>query len=313
MLADIRAFFADRKVLEVETPVLSRAANPDPSIEGFVTHYSGPGIDVTPGHDHGTHLYLNTSPEFPMKRLLAAGSGDIYQICKVFRGGECGRLHNPEFTMLEWYRIGLDHHQLMREVETLVMSLLPASQLPLAVERLSYAELFQEYAGFDPHRASLEEIQASVAELAVGMDEAERDAWLDLVLTERVEPGLAQRGLVFVYDYPASQAALAQVHMGTDGVALAQRFELYLHGVELANGFHELRDAPQQAARFQDELARRQACGKPQLPVDQGLLDALAHGLPVCSGVALGLDRILMQIAGVESIQEAITFPLERA
>lgn len=316
MLADIRAFFAAREVLEVETPILSAASTTDPQIESFVSHYNGPL--PAGGHDgRGGGCYLHTSPEFPMKRLLAAGAGSIYQICKVFRNGEAGRLHNPEFTMLEWYRPGFDHYQLMQEVEELVCALLPEAQRPTTgAERITYAEAFQQYTGVDPHRVTAAELQrwySERAEAPVGMSGSDRDAWLDLVLTQWVEPGLATRGMVFMVDYPAAQASLARVHTNAEGVEVAQRFELYLNGVELANGFHELQDAAQQAVRFQQEQSLRKARGLPYVAEDKRLLAALRQGLPACAGVALGLDRLLMQVTGSTQISQVLAFDFGRA
>lgn len=306
LLADIRAFFARDGVMEVETPVCSAHGSTDPSLVSLETLYRGPGSP------EGRPLYLHTSPEFAMKRLLAAGSGPIYQICKVFRAEERGRRHNPEFSLLEWYRPGFDHHRLMDDVEALLRSLYDRS---LAVERLSYRELFERYLGVDPHTAT----GAALRDLAVslGLSGASRlslvgrDPWLDLLLTHSIEPRLAKRGLVFVYDYPASQASLARVREGVPLVA--ERFEAYLDGVELANGFHELDDAIEQRRRFEAEQALRRERGLHPVPMDVHLLQALETGLPDCSGVALGVDRLLMAVTGADSIDEVLTFPVERA
>jgi lysyl-tRNA synthetase class 2 len=309
LLAQIRAFFAARRVLEVETPALSGAAITDPHLASFSTRYSGPGAR------HGQALYLHTSPEFPMKRLLAAGSGSIYQIARVFRDGEAGRRHNPEFTLLEWYRVGLDHHGLMDEVAELVKGLL-AGRLALAQpERLSYRELFERHLRLDPHRSRVQDLAARAARWGLsvppGMPLADVDPWLDLLLTHCIEPELGQGRLSFVYDYPASQAALARLR--PDDPPVGERFELYLNGVELANGFHELGDAREQCRRFEAENARRQALGLPAVPIDELLLAALDSGLPDCAGVALGLDRLVMLAAGKTSIQEVIAFPIDIA
>ena len=309
LLAQIRAFFAARRVLEVDTPALSGAAITDPHLASFSTRYSGPGPR------HGQALYLHTSPEFPMKRLLAAGSGSIYQIARVFRDGEAGRRHNPEFTLLEWYRVGLDHHGLMDEVAELVKGLL-AGRLALAQpERLSYRELFERHLRLDPHRSRVQDLAARAARWGLsvppGMPLADVDPWLDLLLTHCIEPELGQGRLSFVYDYPASQAALARLRPGDPPVG--ERFELYLNGVELANGFHELGDAREQCRRFEAENARRQALGLPAVPIDELLLAALDSGLPDCAGVALGLDRLVMLAAGKTSIQEVIAFPIDIA
>ena len=309
LLQRIRAFFTARGVLEVETPALSAAAVTHPHLTSFRTIYSGPGSrrDRT--------LYLHTSPEFPMKRLLAGGSGCIYQIARVFRDGEAGRRHNPEFTLLEWYRIGFDHHRLMDEVSELATALL-AGRLPLAEpERLSYHDLFQRHLNLDPHRTGVAELTACAKRHGIpvppGMPTDDVDPWLDLLLTHWIEPRLKPGRLVFVYDYPASEAALARLRPGDP--AIGERFELYLNGLELANGFHELGDAGEQRHRFARENAARQALGLPIMPIDERLLDALEAGLPDCAGVALGFDRLVMLAAGKDSIQEVIAFPLDRA
>lgn len=305
LLARLRAFFAGRGVLEVETPLLSRAGSTDPALASFRTRYTGPGAPS------GAERWLPTSPELHMKRLLAAGSGPIYQVCKVFRDGESGRLHNPEFTMLEWYRPGFDHHQLMDEVEALVRVLLaPYRDCPPAL-RLSYGEAFERFCGLDPHAATEAELARRAEEQGIrapsGLEG--RDGWLDLLLTHTVEPALRAHALCLIYDYPASQAALARVRSGAPPVA--ERFELYLDGIELANGFHELGDADEQARRFDADLARR-APG-PCPPADDRLLDALRHGLPDCAGVALGLDRLLMLALQLPDLARTLAFPWDRA
>ena len=307
MLARLRGFFAARGVLEVETPLLSVAAATDPQILSFETRFEGPGAP------QGHPLYLNTSPEFAMKRLLAAGSGPIYQVCKAFRQGEVGSLHNPEFTILEWYRPGLDHFQLMAEVAELVATLADGHQSLAAAERLEYAELFQQRLGIDPLSASVWELQACAlrytdvdASLAL-----ERDAWLDLLMSHCIQPTLGQGRLSFVYHYPASQAALARLRPGEPSVA--ERFEAFLGGVELANGFHELADADEQRRRFESDLARRRSESLPVVPKDELLLEALSQGLPACAGVAVGLDRLLLALTGGERLADVLAFPLERA
>lgn len=308
LLARTRAFFAARDVLEVETPMLSAAATTDPHLASFATEYSGPGAC------HGQTCYLHTSPEFPMKRLLAAGSGCIYQIARVFRDGEAGRRHNPEFTLLEWYRAGFDHHQLMNEVAELA-SVLLADRVPLAKpEWRSYRELFARL-GLDPHRVTVAELTACAERCRVpvppGMPLEDTDPWLDLLLTHCIEPHLGQGRLCFVYDYPASQAALARLRPGDPPVG--ERFELYLNGIELANGFHELGDAVEQRRRFAAENAARRAQGLPVMPIDENLLAALETGLPDCAGVALGFDRLVMLAAGKNSLAEVLAFPFEQA
>lgn len=303
ILTRIRAFFAERGVMEVETPILSTAAITDPHLESFTTRYTGPG------HPGGTVLYLHTSPEFPMKRLLAAGSGPIYQLGKVFREGEAGRRHNPEFTLLEWYRPGFDHHALMDEVAALAAPLLGLKGR--AVEKLGYREAFLRYAGIDPLSASLDELQACARGLGItGFEgESEREVWLDLILTHAVEPRLGRDGLCFIYDYPASQAALARLN--PDNPQVAERFELYYRGVELANGFHELADADEQRKRFAAELEARKEQGLVAVPMDEHLLAALEAGFPPCSGVALGVDRLVMLALGAESLAEVMAFTID--
>jgi lysyl-tRNA synthetase class 2 len=310
LLQRIRAFFSAHGVLEVETPVLSGAATTDPALASFTTRYTGPLFP------QGQTLYLHTSPEFLMKRLLAAGCGSIYQICKVFRDGEAGRQHNPEFTLLEWYRVGFDHHRLMDETGELVMDMLAPSMTLQAPERLTYHEAFQRHAGLDPFAASPDEYGQAARMHGISVSpklvsEKAPDPWRDLLLTHVVEPRLGQGRLTFIYDYPASQAALARIQPGNPPVAA--RFELYLNGIELANGFHELANADEQRARFEQQLHTREAGGLPAVPVDERLLAALAHGLPDCAGVALGFDRLVMLASGARTINEVLAFPLERA
>ena len=309
LLAQIRAFFAACGVLEVETPALSAAAITDPHLASFNTCYSGPGSQ------HGRPLYLHTSPEFAMKRLLAAGSGCIYQIARVFRDGEAGSRHNPEFTLLEWYRVGFDHHRLMDEVAELVGMLL-AGRLTLAEpERLSYRQIFQHHLNLDPHRATVADLAACAEtrniSIPTGMPLDDPDPWLDLLLTHCVEPRLGSGRLTFVHDYPASQAALARLR--PDDPPVGERFELYINGIELANGFHELGDTVEQRHRFAQENAARRAAGLPVMPVDEHLLAALEFGLPDCAGVALGFDRLVMLATRKTSLAEVLAFPLDRA
>ena len=296
---DIRTFFNARDVLEVETPLLCSTGVTDPSLEPLV---------VTTGESVGSPRYLQTSPEYAMKRLLADGSGPIFQIARAFRDGEAGSRHNPEFSLLEWYRPGFDHHQLMAEVAGLVQACLGA--LPL--EKLSYRQLFQDTLALDPFTASTEDLQERArAEIDVGALAGDRDLWLDLLMSHLVEPQLATRGLCFVYDYPASQAALARI-VEQDGASVGQRFEVYVNGLELANGYHELSDALEQRARFAADNARRREYGLAQRALDERLLSALDSGLPDCSGVALGLDRLLMLRAGIDDIRQVLAFDWER-
>ena len=307
MLARIRDFFASHEVLEVVTPVLGHAAGTDPALEPFHCVYRGPGAPS------GLTLYLQTSPEFHMKRLLAAGSGPIYQISHAFRNGESGARHNPEFTLLEWYRPGFDHHQLMKEVAELASHVLER-QLP--VTKSGYAELFQRYFSWDPLEVDLASLEQAAREHGIAVSGRgglqDRDQWLDLLMSHVIEPQLGQGGLDFVYDYPASQAALARLDPADPRVA--NRFELYYCGLELANGFYELIDAAEQLDRFRADNVERERNGQPALPIDMQLIDAMEYpGLPDCAGVALGLDRLLMLNQGAGHLQDAMCFPLERA
>jgi lysyl-tRNA synthetase class 2 len=302
LLAGVRDFFAARGVLEVETPILSAAGVSDPQIESLVTQVSG----------MQRPYFLSTSPEFPMKRLLAAGSGDIYQICKAFRDGERGRWHNPEFTLLEWYRLGFDDAALMTEVEVLVRELL-ASDRPLGpAVRLTYADAVRHHAGVDPHASSDAELDLAAARHGVACEGGlSRDAKLDLLMGLVVGPKLGCGGLCFVCDYPASQASLARLKPGLPRVAA--RFELYLDGVELANGFHELSDAHEQRSRFARDLATRRVRGQPLPPMDEHLLAALAAGMPDCAGVALGLDRLVALACEASRLAQAMAFTIDNA
>jgi len=305
LLAAVRAFFADAGVMEVETPLLAPAAGTDPAVEPLRSCFTGPGFA------EGLPLYLQTSPEYHMKRLLAAGSGPIYQIGKAFRDGEAGRRHNPEFTLLEWYRPGFDHHALMDEVAALVLRVLDRD---LPVARRSYRSLFEACYGIDPLSCDVAALQAIALERAVpGAEQLvlERDGWLDLLLSHGIEPGLGRDELTFVTDYPASQAVLARLN--PDDPRTAARFELYLEGLELANGFWELADADEQRARFEADRAQRATAGQPDIPLDERLLAALAAGLPDCAGVALGLDRLLMCRLGAGSLDQVMAFTIDRA
>ncbi len=246
-----------------------------------------------------------------MKRLLAAGCGDIWQVCRVYRDGESGRFHNPEFTLIEWYRVGIDHHSLMSDVERLISTMLPPARHFDSAERLTYREAMQLHAGID---AFDDPIAVLIARLeSAGIDvprsiRGDRDACLDLIMGTIVGPQLGRERLSFVYDYPASQAALARVRG-----RVASRFEAYLDGIELANGFHELGAAAEQRARFETDLAERARKGLPPMPIDERLLAALEFGLPDCAGVALGFDRLVMCATGAKHIDEVLAFPFARA
>jgi lysyl-tRNA synthetase class 2 len=306
LLARVREFFAKHGVLEVETPLLSHAGTTDPNLHSFSAQSLAPGDAPVP-------LYLHTSPEFAMKRLLAAGSGAIYQVGKVFRAGEIGRLHNPEFTMVEWYRVDFDYHRLMTEVADLVAEAMMGFRRLDTPEKLSYVEAFSRHAGVDPHTASatqLAEAARSHGIAVANLAEDDCDAWRDLLLIHVVEPHLGRGRLTFLYDYPASAAALARLRPSDPPVA--ERFELYLDGVELANGFQELTDADEQRRRFEQDKRRRAERNLASIPSDRRLLAALAYGLPTCSGVALGLDRLLMLASGARSIADVVAFPFDR-
>ncbi|RDE19656.1 EF-P lysine aminoacylase GenX [Motiliproteus coralliicola] len=299
LYAQIRSFFAERSVLEVDTPVLSQAAVSDPYLVPMISSYSDLGVDSA------QPLFLQTSPEYAMKRLLAAGSGPIYQLAKAFRDTETGSRHNPEFCMLEWYRPGFDDRQLMDEIEELVDEVLGCG----LIERLSYRELFERQLGFDPHRVELAVLRQQVKQrLDLDLDSDDRDDFLNLLISHELEPTLIKP--TFVYNYPASQAALARVDQDEQGQSVAKRFELFVNGVELANGYFELTEADEQARRFERDLARRQQLGYPCHPTDQRLVAALQAGIPECAGVALGVDRLLMLKLGVERIEQVIAFPL---
>lgn len=303
ILARIRQFFAKRKVLEVDTPLLSQATVTDKYLHSFQTDYffANPSQKKT--------FYLQTSPEFAMKRLLAAGSGPIYQICKAFRNqGESGHLHNPEFTMLEWYRPGFNHHALMDEMEALLSMLLDYQ----AAQRFTYSELFQNMLELDPHSASITELKQTANRFIAteNLSAMERDDWLNLLMTHYIEPKLPDCP-VFIYDFPASQAALAKIRPGNPSIA--ERFEVYVQGIELANGFHELTASQEQRQRFMKDLTQREKMGYAAVPIDEHLLAALEHGLPNCAGVALGIDRLIMLAAKKRSIHEVIAFSIEHA
>ena len=301
LLAQVRDFFAQRGVLEVDTPLLCQAGVTDPAIEPLV---------VTRGQSLTGPRFLQTSPEYAMKRLLAAGSGPIFQIARAFRDGEAGSRHNPEFSLLEWYRPDCDYHALMDEVAELVQACLG----PRPSRKTSYRELFISTLGVDPLVADVAELEAVARDhVDVGTLQGARELWLDLLLSHCIEPVLAAAGgLVFVHDYPASQAALAQV-VEIDGKPVAQRFELYVDGVELANGYQELTDSEEQRQRFEADNCRRREMGQPERQLDEHLLAAMAAGLPHCSGVALGFDRLLMLVEGADSIGEVLAFDWSRA
>lgn len=300
MLKTARAFFANRGVLEVETPALSAAAVSDPQIESLATQIAG----IT------GRRYLCPSPEYAMKRLLAAGSGDIYQICKVFRDAERGRWHNPEFTLIEWYRTGLDDTALMNEVEALIAELLAPARTLGQAERLSYSDALRRHAGVDAFDSTEDQLLDAAKRHGIHCDaQLDRDAKLDLLMGLVVGPRLGRGNPCFVCDYPATQAALARLKPGLPRVAA--RFELYLDGLELANGFHELAQPQEQLARFTHDLKLRAASGQVQPPLDENFLAALESGLPDCAGVALGFDRLVAIALGADKLADAMAFNIE--
>jgi elongation factor P--(R)-beta-lysine ligase len=293
LLAHVRAFFAERDVLEVETPCLARHGVTDLHIQCI----------AVPGYG-----FLQSSPEYHMKRLLAAGSGAIYQISRVFRHGEAGRRHNPEFSLLEWYRPGFSLDQLIDEC----VALLSPQLKPVAVTRYHFRDVFRQHTGLDPLTASAAEL-AQCAQQNGAPSELDKPALVDWLMATVVEPALAKDQLVIIDDFPGWAAALARKHRDHDGEWVAQRFEIYFAGYELANGYFELTDSTEQAARFQRDRELRQQHDLPDMTADPRLLAALQHGLPDCSGVAIGLDRVLMAQLGVGDIRELLAFPVDRA
>ena len=290
LLAQLRAFFDERGVLEVETPLLCRSTVTDPALAPIP----------------GDNRWLQTSPEYAMKRLLAAGSGPIYQVCKAFRRGEAGPRHNPEFTLLEWYRPGFDLQALMRETAALVQVVL--GDLPVTTR--DYRAAFLQSLELDPFCASTDELeQCARSRLDYSGGEESRDTWLDLLMSHLVEPTFG--GITLIYHYPPSQAALARL-TESEGEPVAERFELYVNGVELANGYFELTDAEEQRRRFEADNARLEAAGEAPRPIDEQLLAALQSGLPDCAGVALGLDRLLMLKLGATRLEDVLSFDWHR-
>ncbi|WP_420009695.1 EF-P lysine aminoacylase EpmA [Xanthomonas sacchari] len=302
--AAIRGFFAARGVLEVETPMLSAAGNTEPNIDSFQTRFSG-HVDAGPAL-----RWLRTSPEYPLKRLLAAGIGDCYELGRVFRNGEAGGRHNPEFTMLEWYRVGWDHRQLIEETVELVRTALALVGRSATLQVLSYRDLFLQGLGLDPFAAPLEALQQPLREIRIEADGLGRDDWLDLLMTHRLQPAFPVDRLTVVHDWPASQCALARVR--DDDPPVAERFELYLGSYELANGYHELNDAAEQRRRFLRDHALRQARGAVLPPLDERLLQALP-ALPDCAGVAVGVDRLLMAMRGTAQIGDVLAYDFAHA
>ena len=304
--ARIREFFASRGVLEVETPVLSHTGNTDPNIASFHLEFSG-RTDGAP-----RRRWLRTSPEYPLKRLLAAGLGDCYELGRVFRDGEAGGRHNPEFTMLEWYRVGWDHLRLVAETADFVNAALAMVDRAATVRVVRYRDLYRDALGIDPFAATEHELRAALGDVQIDPHGLTRDDWLDLLMTHRLQPVFAPDELLAVVDWPASQCALARLRRDADGT-VAERFELYLGPVELANGYHELADADEQRTRFLRDLERRRERGAVEPPLDESLLAALDAGLPDCAGVALGVDRLLMAMLGTDRIADVLAFDFTRA
>jgi lysyl-tRNA synthetase class 2 len=307
LLAFIRQFFAERAVLEVETPLLCHTTGTDPLLDFFATDYR-----FLP---QPQSLFLQTSPEFAMKRLLAAGSGSIYQVCKAFRNGESGRFHNPEFTMLEWYRVGFDLAQFMDEVAELISSILEPRFSAKTIEKISYVTLFFQITGLNPLVFFLDDYQTYAVQH--GFPEAyqlcgnDHVLWLDFIFSHEIQPDLGQQSVCLVYGYPALLSSLARTN--SENPALTDRFEVFVQGIELGNGFFELADSHEQEQRFDQEIAERKAKALTEVQKDQYLLAALDAGLPDCSGVAVGLDRLLMLLDNSRTIDQILAFPVSRA
>ncbi|HDR1059367.1 elongation factor P--(R)-beta-lysine ligase [Pasteurella multocida] len=302
IIAEIRRFFTDRGLLEVETPVLSEFGVTDVHLSTFNTDF------ISPMAEKSKTLWLSTSPEYHMKRLLAAGSGPIFQLCHVFRNEEAGQHHNPEFTMLEWYRPHFDMYRLINEVDDLLQQILDCKP----TESLSYQFVFQEYVGLDPLSAEKAELVAKAKQYHLQQAEQEdRDTLLQFLFSTVVEPNIGKENPVAVYHFPATQAALAQI--SSEDHRVAERFEFYYKGLELANGFHELTDVNEQLHRFEQDNVQRQKMGLPQRQIDKRLLGALQAGVPNCSGIALGVDRLLMIALGANAIHKVMAFGIENA
>jgi elongation factor P--(R)-beta-lysine ligase len=304
LLDRTRRFFASRGALEVDTPVLVNAPVTDVHIHS---------ANVTLAGSERSY-FLHTSPEYAMKRLLAAGSGDIFQICHVVRGAERGPLHNPEFTLVEWYRLGRSLDELMDEVDAFVRVLAARRTTRFASERIAWRDAFIRHAGLDPIQASDEKLQASAIGAGLGADSAaaaDRDGLIDYLMSARVGSRLGRGALTFVHRYPASQAALAR--LDPNDARFALRFELFCEGIELANGFAELTDGAEQRSRFELDQARRRARRLPVHPLDERLLAAIDSGLPACAGVAVGFDRLLMLESGAERIDDVLAFTTDNA
>jgi lysyl-tRNA synthetase class 2 len=302
--AAIRGFFSERDVLEVETPILSAAGNTDPNIQSFHATFTG---HVDAG---ARERWLRTSPEFPLKRLLAAGVGDCYEMGRVFRNGEAGGRHNPEFTMLEWYRVGWDHNRLAREVIDLLERLLLQAGRTFEIVETTYRGLFHDALGVDALLDPIEVLKKPLADANISSDGLERDDWLDLLLTHRIQPEFPRDRITVVSEFPASQCALARIRQSDPPVA--ERFEAYVGRYEVANGYHELNDAAEQRLRFERDNAKRRERGDMEVPMDERLLAVLGD-MPACAGVALGIERLLMVLADTDAIGDVLAFPFSEA
>lgn len=309
MLQNIRTFFNDLNVLEVETPSLSQSAVTDVHLHCFKTQFIGRNISDKPLEGGGVALYLQTSPEFHMKRLLATGIGSIYQVSKVYRNEESGRFHNPEFSLLEWYRVNFNHHQLMDEM-ALLLTLILDCQAPT---RCTYQDAFIEHLKVDPLTASITELKVAAAHLKLGdvlENETDKDTILQLLFCIAIESKIGQDQPCFVYDFPASQAALARIN--TQDPRVADRFEVYYKSIELANGFYELNSSEEQLKRFEADNLSRKAMGLAEMPIDHKFVTCLDK-LPDCAGVALGLDRLLMLATNQSHIDDVLSFNVDNA
>ncbi|WP_301098228.1 elongation factor P--(R)-beta-lysine ligase [Otariodibacter sp.] len=302
IIYDIRKFFTDRGLLEVDTPTMSEFSVTDVHLSTFSTQF------LSPFDSKAKTLHLITSPEYHMKRLLASGSGAIFQLCHVFRNEESGKYHNPEFTMLEWYRPYFDMYRLINEVDDLLQYILDCEP----AESFSYQFVFQTYVGLDPLSATKSQLVAKAQEYGLQCDDNDhRDTLLQFLFTKVVEPNIGLERPTAIYHFPASQAALAQV--SAEDPRMAERFEFYYKGIELANGFHELSDAKEQFRRFEQDNVYRQQLGLPPQELDSRFLAALKSGIPNCSGVAVGVDRLIMIALGAERIEEVMAFGIESA
>lgn len=300
ILQQVRAFFAARQVMEVETPLMCHTSVTDPYIQSIKALLNKDGCEQ--------RYYLQTSPEYAMKRILSAGSGPIYQICKAFRQDEIGRYHNPEFTILEWYQLHFDHHDLMDEVDDFLQIILKVDK----AERFTYQALFLNYLQIDPYSADIETLKAcaKLNNIEVQGEITDRDTWLMLLMSHVIEPQIGEKVPCFIYDFPASQASLARIQPGNPEVA--SRFEVYFRGIELANGFHELQNEAEQRARFNNNLLLREQMNLPLLPLDENFLNALSHGLPDCAGVAMGIDRLVMLATQSAELSDTLSFDFKR-